>query len=695
MTAVAFGGGWQDIDYPEAPRGDVVDDYFGTPVADPYRWLEDVDSQATRAWVEAQMELWEEFIGEVPIRDSIRARMDELYDYDRLSTPSRREGRYFYYTREAGREHQVYRCSDSLDTRGRVLVDPNGFEDSRRSLTYAIPSDDGRLLAWASSTSGSDWNTLHVMDVETGESLPDTLTWLKSGVSWASDGSGFYYTVFDRPGEGEEYTERNRNQRVMFHRLGTPQETDSLVYSRPEEPDRLVYGFESEDGRYLIIYMNDVNIAERNAIHYIDLQSEDREEVELLPDFDAGWGYVGNVGEEFYFTTDLDAAKGRVVMIDLSAPSRDNWVEVVPEAEENLEGASLVNDSRSLVLRYSWGGWDRVKILNLEDGGITEPELPGKGSVWGFGGWQDDREVYYAFTSFLHPSEIYLYDFRTGKSELVWQPEVDADLSAYRQTEVFYESFDGTTVPMFIVHPADVELDGTNPTILSGYGGFGIPATPYFSATRLAWLELGGILATPGIRGGGEYGEEWHLAGVQENRSVVFGDFIEAAEYLIEEGWTSTPHLGIRGGSNGGTLVAACLNMRPDLFGAAVSSMGVMDLMRYHLFTIGWYWKSEYGDPENPEHVEFLLEYSPYHNIAEGIEYPPTLISTADHDDRVVPGHSFKYGARLQAAQAGDAPILMSITSRAGHGGAVGRSEALDRRANEYAFFWETLGMGE
>jgi len=684
---------WAELDYPEAPPGDVVDDYFGTPVADPYRWLEDVDSEATLEWIEAQNALWEEFIAGVPVGDSIRARLEELWSYERYSMPVRRGGMFFYYRNDGVQEHPVFYCGDSLGLGGRVLLDPNSFEDPDRSLSYASVSDDGRLLAWGISNSGSDWHTVHLMDVETGEALPDTIAWIKSGVSWATDGSGFYYNAYDRPEEGEEYTEENRNQKILFHRLGTPQQSDSLVLAMPEEPDWIFYGGESDDGRYLVIGVYDTKLADSNGIFYVDLQSEEREMVRLLDDFEASWSFLGNVGEEFYFATNLEAPRRRIVAINLANPGRESWREVVPQAEENLKTASLVNGSRSLVLHYSWDAYDTIRILDLEDGSTEEPQLPGRGTVWGFGGRQDDTDTYYTFTSYLHPGEIYRYDYGTGEGELVWRPDVGADLSGYREEQVFYESFDGTRIPMFLVYPEGVEPDGDNPTLLTGYGGFGVSNVPYFTTARLVWLEMGGVYASPCIRGGGEYGEEWHLAGIRENRPVVFRDFIAAAEYLIDEGWTSTPKLAISGHSNGGTLVGACLNMRPELFGAAAPSMGVMDLMRYHLFTIGWYWKSEYGDPEDPEDVEFLLGYSPYHNIARGAEYPATLISTADHDDRVVPGHSFKYGARLQAAQAGDDPILMSITRRAGHGGAVGRSERLDRTADEYAFFWKVLGM--
>ena len=691
-VSVSIAEGFQ---YPETRIDDQVDDFFGTLVADPYRWLEDVDSEETLAWVEAQNELWNNFLEEIPIWDSIRERLEELYNYERYSMPYRRGERYFFYLNDGLQDHSVLCYREILDGEPVVLIDPNQFTGERLSLGGTSVTDDGELIAWATRESGSDWKTWYVMNIETRASLGDTIRWTKGGLSWNGDNSGFYYSRYDEPEEGQEYLERNENQRIFFHKLGTAQEQDSLIYERPDKQDWMIGAYQTEDNRYLIIWVWDTNLLRKNAIFYIDLLSEDRDVVEFLGDFDANYLLIGNIGEDFYFRTNLDAPHQRIIRINISNPARENWTEIVPEAEEILESASLLNNSKSLVLRYSWDAYDRIYIYDLDGNLQKEVELPGPGTVWGFGGLQSDTETFFLFTSFLHPGEVYRYEFEVGESSLLWAPEINADLSRYEERQVFYESHDGTMIPMFLVYPKGIELDGLNPTLLNGYGGFGVSMSPGFSTARLVWLEMGGIYAIPCIRGGGEYGEDWHLAGIKEKRPVVFADFISAAEYLIEKEYTFTPRLAISGGSNGGTLVGACLNMRPDLFGAVSAAMGVMDLLRFHLFTMGQAWTSEYGDPDNPDEFEFLLGYSPYHNIEPGVEYPPVLISTADHDDRVVPGHSFKYGARLQAAQVGDAPILMSIQVRSGHGGAVGLSEGLDRVADGYAFFWQVLGMGE
>ncbi|MCK5131587.1 MAG: S9 family peptidase [Candidatus Sabulitectum sp.] len=681
--------------YPPAFPGDVVDDYFGTPVPDPYRWLESVDSAEMLEWVQAQGELWESYISSVPELETIRARLDEIYDYFYVSMPYRRGERYFFYVNEGLQEHSVFCMADSIGGERTILVDPNSFSDDRRSFSGSTVTNDGTLMAWLTSTDGSDWKTIHFTDLETGDVLGDTLFWLKGGVAWNGDNSGVFYTLYDLPEEGEEFTQENRNQKVLFHRLGTLQEQDSLVYHRPDKPDWMLYTGMLDDDRHLAIYIYDANISSCNGVFYIDMESADRQVVELLRDFDATYYLLNIIDGIFYVMTDLDAPRYRVIAIDPSNPSRENWVEIIPESDKLLSWASILDGGRTMLVTYTWEGYDSVHRFDLEGNILGEVELPGRGSVWGFGGMQEDTETFYTFSSFLTPGAVYRYDLETDESTLIWLPEVDADLSAFTETMVYYQSFDGTTIPMFLVYPNDMELDGTNPVMMSGYGGFNYSMGPYFKRTVIPWLEMGGIYAVPCIRGGGEYGSEWHTAGIRENRPTVFRDFIGAAEYLIDEEYTAHEKIAITGASNGGTLVAAVLNMRPDLFGAAAPAMGVMDLLRFHKFTIGWAWKSEYGDPDDPDDVEFLLGYSPYHNIAQGVEYPSVMISTADHDDRVVPGHSYKYGARLQAAQAGSAPILMRITPSAGHGGSVGLSEGLDRAAEKYAFFWRELGMGE
>ena len=577
------------IEYPEARISDKVDDYFGTLVPDPYRWLEDVDSAETLEWIAVQNELWEGFIEAIPCREWIRERFEEIYDYQRYSMPYRKGERYFFSLNDGLQDHSVFCYRESIDGEPVVLINPNEFpEEERLSLAGTVVTDDGNMLAWATSGSGSDWSTWYVMDIETQTALSDTILWSKGGISWNADNTGFYYTRYEQPEEGQEYIERNVGQRILFHRLGTSQDQDSLIYERPDKTEWMIGAYETDDGGYLIIWVWDSSLVRKNGIFYIDLASEDRQVVELLGDFDAQYSLIGNIGEEFYIRTDLDAPHDRIICINITEPSRDKWREIVPEAEEILESASILNNSESLVLRYSWDAYTKIYMYDIKGEFQKELELPCRGTVWGFRGLQSDTETFYLFSSLLHPGEVYSYDFDTGGSTFLWAPEINADLSVYEEKQVFYESHDGTMIPMFLVYPKDIELDGSNPTLLTGYGGFGVSMRPWFSTARLVWLEMGGIYAIPCIRGGGEYGEEWHLAGIKENRPIVFGDFICAAEYLIEEGYTSTSKLAISGGSNGGTLVAACLNMRPDLFGAASPAMGVMDLLRFHMFTTGW-----------------------------------------------------------------------------------------------------------
>jgi prolyl oligopeptidase len=680
--------------YPEARISDQTDDYFGTAVADPYRWLEEVDSDETLEWIESENLLTFNFLESIPERETILERLSEIWDYPSCSLPSVYNGRYFYRYNEGLQEFSVLYYKDGLDGEPHVLIDPNEFHgEGDVSLSGTSISRDGRLIAWSISESGSDWSEWRVREVDTGEDLDDLIRWTKfSYVAWNSDNSGFYYSRYPETASGEELVERNQNQIVCFHRLGTAQDEDEVVYSRPDEPDWTFYCWLTDDYRYLGIDVDDGEHVSSNGLLYMDLENGNGSIVELLSEFDSFYWNIGNIGSEFYFITDLDAPNSRIVSIDVTDPDRGNWREEVPEKEEVLLGASIQNDS-TIVAVYSKDAFSKVLMYDLSGEFLRELELPCPGSVYGFGGLQSQTESFYSFSSFLYPSEIYRYDFETDESTLYWRPEIDADLSQYVTEQVFYSSYDGTRIPMFLVYPEIIRLDGSNPCLLTGYGGFGVSMGPWFSSSNIVWMEMGGIYAVPCIRGGGEYGEDWHLAGVRENRSKVFDDFICAAEYLIENGYTSTPRLAISGGSNGGTLVGACLNRRPDLFGAALPGMGVMDLLRYHLFTVGYAWIPEYGNPGIEEDFQFLYRYSPYHNIAEGVEYPPVLVTTADHDDRVVPGHSFKYAARLQAAQAGEAPILIRIQGRAGHGGGVGISEYMQLIADEYAFLAEVLDI--
>lgn len=686
----------ENFQYPETRVVDQIDDYFGTPVADPYRWLEDIDSEETLAWINAQNDLTFGFLEAIPTREAIMARLTELCNYPRYSSPLHRGSFYFFRLNDGLQEHSVFYFQDTLGGEPVVLIDPNLFpEEDNISLAGTSISHDGKLVAWATIESGSDWRTWHVRDIATGIDLDDTIMWSKmSGASWNNDNTGFYYCRYDEPVEGEEYEAVHQYQKLYFHELGTSQDDDFLIYGREDKPEWTILCEITDDGQYLVIPIYDMYSEKimNNGIFYIDLSFEDEQTVELLNDFDAMYCYLGNLGEDFYFFTDLDAPRGKIISINLSEPSRENWRTVVPEATEILERAAMLNGN-SLVLNYTWDAYDIVIIFNSDGVYEGEIELPCPGTAWGFDGRQSDSKTFYTFASFLHPEEIYQYDFETRESTLFRAPEISADLSGYVSEQVFYESYDGTRIPMFLIYPEDIEFNGSNPTYMVGYGGFATPVKPWFFFNILVWLEMDGIFAFPCIRGGGEYGEEWHLAGIKENRQNVYDDFICAAEYLIENEYTSTPKLAIVGGSNGGTLVAVCLNQRPDLFGAVLPSMGLMDLLRFHLFTGGWMTIPEIGNPEDPDEFEFLYDFSPYHNITPGENYPAVLVTTADHDDRVVPSHSFKYAARLQSAQAGNAPILLRTEMGEGHGYSSGISEFLQSIADEYAFLTEVMDM--
>jgi prolyl oligopeptidase len=678
--------------YPPAPKVDQVDEYHGVLVKDPYRWLEDVDSEQTRAWVAAENELTFGYLEKIPARERIRQRLTELWDYPRYSPPEREGDRLFFDKNDGLQAQSVLYVQDPGAAEPRVLLDPNTLSaDGTTSLAERSVSRSGRWLAWSTSESGSDWRTWRVRNVDTGEDLDDVIRWSKfSGASWLPDDSGFFYSRYAAPSEGDTLEGTNYYQKVYFHRRGTAQDEDRLIYERPDHKD---WGFGagvSEDGHYLILQVWQ-GTARENRLFYLDLTQPGSEVVELLDEADASYEYVGNDGPVFIIKTDLDAPRARIIAIDTAAPARENWRTLVPEGEDPLEGATLLNEQ--LVLTYMHDVKNVVRIHERDGTFVREIALPGPGSVGGFTGHRDDTETWYVFTSYLNPSEIYHHDFKTGQTTLYWKPDIDFDFSDYVTEQIFYHSKDGTRVPMFIVHRRDLQRDGSHPTILFGYGGFNISLTPYFSAGLLPWLEMGGIFASANLRGGGEYGEEWHRAGMLASKQNVFDDFIAAAEYLIAEDYTATPKLSIYGGSNGGLLVGAVLNQRPDLFGAAVPAVGVMDMLRFQKSTIGWAWVSDYGSSDDPEMFPILRAYSPYHNIRDGVSYPAVMIMTADHDDRVVPGHSFKYAARLQAAQAGDAPILIRIQTKSGHGAGKPTAMIIQEYADRYAFLTKVLKM--
>ena len=681
------------LKYPETRRVDVVDDYFGTKVPDPYRWLEDDNSPETAAWVKAQNEVTHAFLSTIPERDRIRARLTELWNYERYGIPSR-EGSHYIYTRNDGLQNQpvLYRAG-SLDGKPEVLLDPNALsDDGTVALTDAEFTDDGTLMAYALSQAGSDWREWRVREVATGKDRADLIKWSKfSDVAWLKDGSGFYYGRFDAPKPGEELQGVNRYHKIFFHKLGTPQEEDVLVYERQDQPD---WGFNpevTEDGRFLLIYQSE-GTENKFRIFVKDLTQPDAPIRPFLDRFDAYYNVIGNDGDTFYVTTDRDAPRGRLVAISLDRPEPEAWKTLVPEGpgRDVIDSAHMLGDR--FVLTWMVDASHRLRVYGLDGRFEREIALPTLGSVQ-FSSRRRDREGFYAFTSFTYPTTIFRYDPETGQSTVFRRPSVRFSPEDYETTQVFYPSKDGTKIPMFITARKGFVKNGQTPTLLYGYGGFNVSLTPSFSVANLAWLEMGGIYAVPNLRGGGEYGKAWHDAGRLANKQNVFDDFIAAAEYLLREKYTSTPKLAISGASNGGLLVGACMTQRPDLFGAAVPIVGVLDMLRFHRFTIGWAWKSDYGSSETKEGFEILYKYSPLHNLKPGTAYPATLIVTADHDDRVVPAHSFKFAAALQAAHAGTAPVLIRIDTRAGHGAGKPTSKQIEERADVLGFLVKVLGM--
>jgi prolyl oligopeptidase len=677
----------ETMKYPHSKTVDVIDDYHGTLVADPFRWLEDPDADETEAWVEAQNEVTFGYLHSLPGRDRLTARLTQLWNYERYSTPWRVGSRLFWFKND-GLQNQSVLYVQEDGGQPRVLLDPNALsDDGTVSLGGTGISEDGRYMAWSTSVSGSDWRTWYVRDVQTGQDLGDEVKWSKfSGASWAHDNSGFYYSAYDAPREGDEYEQANYHQRLWFHRIGTSQSEDVLVYERPDHKEWGFGGSVTEDGRYLIITVW-MGSSRKNAVFYKDLDA-DGPVVELLDAFDADYSFVANDGSLFYFRTNLDAPRGRLIAIDVDSPARRDWKEVIPESEDVLQSVRLV--ANLFVANYMHDAHDQVKLFDLTGDFLREVELPSLGSAGGFSGRRSHTETYYSFTSFLYPTVIYRYDFATGTSEVFREPEFDFDFDAYTTRQVFYESKDGTRVPMFLVHRKDLQLDGNNPALLYGYGGFNVSQTPSFSAARLVWLEMGGVYAMANLRGGGEYGEKWHQAGTVHQKQNVFDDFIAAAEWLVAKGYTRPEKLACQGGSNGGLLVGAVINQRPDLWGAALPAVGVMDMLRFHKFTIGWAWVSDYGSSDDPEQFATLQAYSPYHNLRPG-RYPATLVTTADHDDRVVPGHSFKYAARLQQVQQGEAPVLIRIETKAGHGAGKPTSMQIEEVVDRYAFLMDNL----
>ncbi len=688
------------MQYPKTKTVEQTNDFFGESVADPYRWLEDDvhESPEVKDWVGRQQTVTSAYLETLPQLDTIKSRLTELWDFEKFGTPFIAGGRY-YMTRNNGLQNQsVLFTMATPDAEPSVLIDPNTWsDDGTKALDGMAFSDDGKYLAYGVQEDGSDWRTYHVMEIDTRTILKDKIEWIKfGGAAWSADSMGFFYNRYDEPGDDEKFQALNKNQKVFYHKLGTPQSDDVLIHADAENPE---WGFSvnvTEDGNYLVLQVWQ-GTDDRYRILYKKLGEDgagisDHAVVELIGNFEHEYTFIGNEGATFFFKSDFESPKKCILAIDVENPQRENWNVIVPESEHAMVDASIVGDT--IFAEYLSDAKSQVMSFGLDGTPAGEVPFPGIGTASGFEGKRKHGETFYSFSSFNVAPQIYHYDLKTGFSELYRETKVDFNPDDFKVTQVFYESKDGTQVPMFIAHKKGIELNGRNPTLLYGYGGFNIPLTPSFSISRLQWMEMGGVFAMPNLRGGGEYGKEWHKAGTKLQKQNVFDDFIAAAEWLIENKFTSPEHIGIQGRSNGGLLVGACMTQRPDLFGACLPGVGVMDMLRFQHFTAGRFWVDDYGDADKDE-AEFkaLRAYSPYHNITAGVAYPPTLVVTADHDDRVVPGHSFKFMARLQAAQSGSNPTLIRIESDAGHGAGVPTEKKIAEAADQWAFLAEHLDL--
>ncbi len=682
------------LTYPVTKTSAQTDNYHGTTVADPYRWLEDANSAETKEWVTAQNQVTQAYLAQIPQRAAIRERLTKLWNYERFSVPGKEGGRYFY-TRNDGLQNQsVLFTQKSLGDTPGVLLDPNTLAaDGTIALAGIEVSPDGKLLAYSTAASGSDWNEIRVRDIESGKDLDDHVKFVKfSNTAWTKDGKGFFYSRYDEPKEATKLADVNYFQKLYYHRIGTPQSADALVYDRADQKEWGFGGQTTDDGRYLVITTTK-GTAPKYRVSYKDLSKPDSKVIDLVDNFDAGYDFIDNVGSVFYFSTDRKAPKKRIVAIDVAKPAEANWKVIVPESADTLAGADIINNQ--LVLKYLKDARSVVRVHALDGKQVREIALPGIGSVGGLSGKRAETETFYSFAGFTTPTTIYRLNLKTGQSTVFRQPKVDFNPLDYETRQQFYTSRDGTKVPMFIVSKKGLKMDGSNPTYLYGYGGFNISMTPGFSPANLAWMEMGGVYVVANLRGGGEYGEAWHQAGTKLQKQNVFDDFIGAAEWLVANKVTSPKKLAIGGGSNGGLLVGAAMTQRPELFGAAIPAVGVMDMLRFHKFTIGWAWTSDYGSSENADEFKALVKYSPLHNLKAGTCYPATMVTTADHDDRVVPAHSFKYAAAAQAAQGGAAPILIRIETKAGHGAGKPTTKQIEEVADRWGFLARELKVGE
>ncbi|NIM12299.1 MAG: prolyl oligopeptidase family serine peptidase [Candidatus Aminicenantes bacterium] len=679
------------ITYPVTQKVDHVDDYHGTQVSDPYRWLEDMNSPETAKWVEAQKKVTEQYLSAIEIRSRIKARLIELWNYERYSTPSK-EGDYYVFTKNDGlQEQSVVYLQEGLTGKPEVLLDPNTFsKDGSISLRTRKLSRDYKYLGYGISRGGSDWREFFVMEVKTRKKLSDHINWVKfSGLSWYKN--GFFYSRFDKPKESEKFKAKIQDQKIYYHQLDTPQSRDKLIFQDKKNPKRGYYTRVTDNEKYMAITVWE-GAANHNYLYYKKLGTDPDSPMTPLIDKPLGYfSFVEEINDAFLVSTDYEAPNYKLILIDVKKPGKENWKTIIPESTDKLQSVSCVGGR--LIASYLKDANTRVSVFDLEGKKIGDVQLPGIGTARGFSGKKEDDEVFYSFSSFTVPSTIYRYNVKENRSFLFREPAVKFNPDDFETKQVFYESKDNTKVPLFIIYKKGIKLTGQNPAMLYGYGGFNSTIRPRFNLSIIPLLEHGGIYAVACLRGGGEYGEKWHRAGMLGNKQNVFDDFIAAAEYLVRSGYTSPGRLAIRGTSNGGLLVGAVMNQRPDLFKVAIPQVGVMDMLRFHKFTIGWAWVGEYGSSENPGQFQFLYKYSPLHNIKEGLDYPATLVTTADHDDRVFPAHSFKYIATLQEKYKGTNPVLIRIETKVGHGGGTSTSKSIDLYTDIYSFMLYNMNI--
>lgn len=677
------------IVYPETAKDNTVDTYFDTEVADPYRWLENDTSQATAAWVEAQNKVTFGYLDQIPFRTKLKEELTDLTDYEKYGSPYKKNGKYYFFKNDGLQNQSVLYVQETLDSEPKVVLDPNKLSDDGTVALGSISfSKDGKYLAYSISRSGSDWQEIYVLDLSSEQLLGDKILWAKfSGASWKGD--GFYYSAYDAPTTGKEFSNVNENHKIYYHKIGEPQSKDKLAYQNPKYPKRFYSASVSEDERVMFIYEG--GAGRGNALYMQDLTKNNAPVVQIADNLDNTYAPIEVLGDRILFFTNDGAPKYRIMEASISAPQFKDWKPLISESDDVLSGAQVIGGK--LVLTYDKDASNHSYIYGLDGKMISEIKLPALGSV-GFSGDKDEAEAFFVFTSFTFPTSIYRFNVESNTSELYRAPKVKFNPEDFETEQVFYTSKDGTKVPMFLVYKKGLKRDGKNPVMLYGYGGFNISLNPGFSTSRIPFLESGGIYAQANIRGGGEYGESWHVAGTKMQKQNVFDDFIAAAEYLVAEKYSSPDKLAIVGGSNGGLLVGACANQRPDLFKVAIPQVGVMDMLRYHKFTIGWNWASDYGTSEDSKEMfEYLKAYSPLHNLKAGTKYPATLVTTADHDDRVVPAHSFKYAAALQEANDGTNPTLIRIETKAGHGGGKPITKVIEEQTDMYAFIMYNLGM--